>query len=197
MTVGLVVWTLIGGFAGQSSTVFQRNRAQLLQGSMSLTEIVMVDVITTTLQFMHQIVIIVAVFIIFMKPLTSYSLLSVIGLALVIANGYWLTMVFGIVGSRFRDLSQIMSAIMRIAFLATPIIWVVPEVASGEARGHLLGKFLLFNPFYHLLEVVRAPLLGNHIEWSTWLIVILMTISGFVLMRFMYTRFGRLVPLWV
>ena len=197
MTVGLIVWTLIGGFAGQSSTVFQRNRAQLLQGSMSLTEIVMVDVITTVLQFMHQIIIIVAVFIIFLQPLTLYSLLGVVGLVLVIANGYWLTMVFGIVGARYRDLSQVMSAILRIAFLATPIIWVVPEVASGNFRNGLLGKFLLLNPFYHFLEIIRAPLLGNRIAWSTWVVVFLMTIGGFTLMRFMHKRFARLVPLWV
>lgn len=199
MTVGVIVWTLLGGFAGQSSTVFQRGRAQLLQGSMDLTEIVIVDVITTVIQFLHQILIIVGVFIFFMQPFTFYSLLSFVGLVLVIANGYWLTMVFGIVGARYRDLSQIMNPILRIAFLATPILWVAPSATNGVAtgRGALLGHFLLFNPFYHFLEIIRAPLLGNPIAPSTWAIVILMTIGGFALMRFMQQRFARLVPLWV
>ena len=198
MAVGLIVWTLIGGFAGQSATVFRRNRAQLLQGSMALSEIVMVDVITTVLEFLHQFPIIIIVFIIYGQSFTLYSLLSLVGLGLIIANGYWLTMVFGIVGARYRDLGEIMSAILRIAFLATPIIWIVPTADGGTFnRGELLGPFLLLNPFYHLLEVIRAPLLGNPIAWSTWLLVILMTIGGFALMNFMYRRFARLVPLWV
>ena len=197
MTVGVVVWTLIGGFLGQSATVFQRNRAQLLQGSMNLTEIALVEVITIVLQFMHQILIIVGVFIIFLQPITLYSLLSLVGLALVIANGYWLTMVFGIVGARYRDLAPVMTAVLRIAFLATPIIWVVPAVAEGNSRGGLLGPFLFFNPFYHFLEIIRAPLLGNPIAWPTWIVVLLITISGFALLDYMQKRFARLVPLWV
>ena len=197
MTVGLIVWTLIGGFLTQSATVFQRNRAQLLQGSMNLTEIALVEVIKIVLQFLHQIIIIAGIFIIFMQPVTLYSLLSLVGLALVIANGYWFTMVFGIVGARYRDLAQVLTAVLRIAFLATPIIWVVPGIAAGDARGGLLGPFLLFNPFYHFLEIIRAPLLGNTIAWSTWTVVFLITIVGFALLDYMQKRFARLVPLWI
>ena len=197
MTVGVIVWTLIGGFLAQSATVFQRNRAQLLQGSMNLIEIALVEVIKIVLQFLHQIIIIVGVFIIYMQPVTLYSLLGLVGLALVIANGFWLTMIIGIVGARYRDLAQVMTAMLRIAFLATPIIWVVPGIALGDPRGGLLGPFLFFNPFYHFLEIIRAPLLGNPIAWSTWIVVFLVTIGGFALLDFMQKRFARLVPLWI
>jgi ABC-2 type transport system permease protein/lipopolysaccharide transport system permease protein len=164
---------------------------------MNLNEIVMVDVITTVLQFLHQLIIIVAVFILYGQPVTFYSLLSFVGLAVVIANGYWLTMVFGIVGARYRDLSQVMSVILRIAFLATPIIWVVPDAGEAIGRGGAFGPFLLFNPFYHFLEIIRAPLLGKPIATETWIFTVLITLGGFALMRFMYRRYARLVPLWV
>ncbi len=38
LAVGLIVWTLISGFVAGSTTVFQRNRAQLLQGGMQLAQ---------------------------------------------------------------------------------------------------------------------------------------------------------------
>jgi ABC-2 type transport system permease protein/lipopolysaccharide transport system permease protein len=164
---------------------------------MNLREIALVEVIKIVLQFLHQIIIIVGVFIVFLQPITLYSLVSGAGLALVIANGYWLTMIVGIVGARYRDLAQVMTAVLRIAFLATPIIWVVPAVSESDPRSGLLAPFLLFNPFYHFLEIIRAPLLGNPITLSTWVVVLFLTVCGFALLDYMQKRYARLVPLWV
>lgn len=188
LTIGLILWTLIGGFVTKSTTVFQRNRAQILQGSMSLTDIVMVDVITIFLQFLHQIIIIVVVLLIFRQDIGLYALVSLLGLTVLIANGLWLSMAFGILGARYRDLYQVAAAIMRMAFLATPIIWVT---RPG------LGPFLLLNPFYHFLEIVRAPLLGNPVPFVSWAVVLALTAGGFIFAVFLYRRYGRLVPLWV
>lgn len=193
LTVGLIVWTLISGFVTGSTTIFPRGRVQILQGGMGLADLVMVDVFSTILQFLHQVVIIVAVLVIVGKTVSSYALVSFIGLSLLIANGVWLAIVFGIVGARYRDLAEVVQAVMRIAFLATPIIWL-----PGEAgRGGVMSAFLVFNPFYHFLELIRAPLLGNAIQPLSWLIVLSITVLGFGLAQFFYVRFARYIPLWV
>lgn len=193
MATGLIVWTLVSGFLINSATVFERSRPQILQGGMSFADIIMVDVFSTILQFLHQIVIIIVVFLIFGIAMHLYALVSLIGLALLVVNGIWLSVVFGIVGARYRDLDEIIQAIMRIAFLATPIIWM----PGDEGRGGLLGVYLTFNPFFHALELVRAPLLGDPILSSSWLIVLAFTVGGILLAHLMYTRFSRQVPLWV
>lgn len=194
LTVGLIVWTLISGFVSNSTTTFQRNRPQIMQGGMSLTDLVVVEVFSTILYFLHQVVIIVAVFLIFRVAVGVYAtLVSLIGLALLVTNGIWLTMVFGIIGARYRDLAEIVTAVMRIAFLATPIIWM-----SGQGgRGRVLDAFLTYNPFYHFMEIVRAPLLGNPIAPLSWLVVVSITVAGFALAQLFYQRFARQVPLWV
>jgi len=193
LAVGLVVWTLISDFITGSTTVFQRGRAQILQGGMNLSDIVMVDVFSTVLTFLHQIVLIVVVFVIFGIGLSFYSLLSLVGLAFLITNGIWLSVFFGIIGTRYRDLAEVVQAVMRIAFLATPIIWM----PGTGGRGGVMGAFLVFNPFYHFLELVRAPLLGTPIAPLSWIVVISITVAGFVLAYFFYNRFARVVPLWV
>lgn len=191
LTIGFITWTLIQGFVTGSTTVFQRGRAQIMQGGMSLIEIVIVDVMRTVLQFLHQIIIVGVVFYLFEVPLTFYSLMSFVGLAVLIANGAWLTMFFGIVGARYRDLSEIVMAIMRIAFLATPIIWM-----PGDA-GNVMNAFLTFNPFYHFLEIVRAPLLGNEVATLTWMVVGGFTLVGSGITAFFYRQLHFRVPLWV
>lgn len=193
LAIGLIVWTLINGFVTGSTTIFQRNRPQILQGNMRLTDLVLVDVFSTILQFLHQVVIVLAVFLIFGHTVGVYALVSLIGFALLIANGVWLTVVFGIVGVRYRDLTEVVQAVMRIAFLATPIIWM----PGAGGRGGVLGAFLIFNPFHHFLELIRAPLLGNPIAPLSWLVVLIITAAGFALAYVFYQRFSRLVPLWV
>ncbi len=82
---------------------------------------------------------------------------------------------------------------MRIAFLATPILWM----PGTMGRGGVMGAFLVFNPFYHFIELVRAPLLGNPIAPLSWIVVLAITVAGFALARFFNRRFGRYIPLWV
>ncbi|PWW00223.1 ABC-2 type transport system permease protein/lipopolysaccharide transport system permease protein [Hoeflea marina] len=193
LAIGLITWNLLSGFTTQAATVFQRDRASLLQGDMTLGRIAMIDVNTNILMFLHQALIIAAVFLIYRVPLGPYALVSLLGLAIVIINGVWVTMLLGILGARFRDLSEILQAIMRIAFLATPIIWMPGE----DGRGGVMGHFLAFNPFYHFLEIVRAPLLGTAIAPSTWAVVLVLSACNCLASWFVTRRYGRYVPLWI
>ena len=193
LTIGLVTWTLISGFVISSTTVFQHAKAQILQGGLKIGDIVMVNVISTILQFAHQLVLIAIVFVVFGLSVSWYAMVSLVGLALLIANGIWLTNVFGIIGARYRDLFEVMQAIMRIAFLATPILWMPGE----GSRGGVMAAFLIYNPFYHFLELVRAPLLGQPIAPLSWLVVLSITLVGFVLAWLFRRHFSRNIALWV
>lgn len=193
LAIGLIVWTLINGFVAGSTTVFQRGRAQILQGGMNLIDIIMVDVFSTILTFLHQIILVFAVFIFFGIDVFLYSLVSLLGLALLIINGLWLALFFGIIGARYRDLAEITQAIMRIAFLATPIIWM----PGSAGRGGVMVIFLKYNPFYHFLELIRAPLLNQPIAPLSWIVVIVITVFGVGLANVFYSRFHKQVPLWV
>jgi len=193
LTIGLVGWALAEGFVMKSTTVFSRAKAQILQGGMSLTDIVMVDVLSTIIYFAHQIVLILAVFLIFRLSVTPYALVSLVGLAFAVANGIWLTIFFGILGARYRDITEVIQAIMRIAFLATPIIWIPGDTGHGG----LMGVFLVFNPFYHFLEIIRAPLMGEPIALLSWVVVISITVIGSLFAALFSHRFSKVVPLWV
>ncbi|MBC7284270.1 ABC transporter permease [Hoeflea sp.] len=193
LAVGIVLWTLFQSFVTGSATVFQRGKAQIMQGAQTTGDIVAVDVISTLLAFLHQVPIVIAVFIIYRVPLSWTSLESLLGLGLILANGYWVTYVFGIFGARYRDLSEIFQALMRIAFLATPIIWM----PGAGGRGSVMDAFLAFNPFYHFVETVRAPLLGNEVSTLSWIVVVSITVIGFGVARITTERYSRLVPLWI
>jgi ABC-type polysaccharide/polyol phosphate export permease len=54
-----------------------------------------------------------------------------------------------------------------------------------------------FNPFYHMVELVRAPILGQTIDPSTPLYLAVMTVGGWILAILTYRRYARYVPLWI
>tara|TARA_R110002020_G_scaffold40118_2_gene118688 strand:- start:29849 stop:30601 length:753 start_codon:yes stop_codon:yes gene_type:complete len=193
LAVGLVLWTLFQSFVTNSATVFQRSRAQIMQGAQTTQDIVALEVVTTFLTFLHQIPIIVVVFFMYRVPLSWTALESLFGLTLIVANGLWVTQVFGILGARYRDLAEVFQALMRIAFLATPIIWMPGD---GE-RGGVMSAFLVFNPFYHFIDIVRAPLLGDPVATASWIVVLSITVIGFIVAHVMTGRYARLVPLWM
>lgn len=199
MAVGLIVWTLLSGFVNNSTKVFQRNKAQIMQGNMSLLDITIVEVLSTILLFVHQLIILLVVFVLFGINLNFYTLFSLFGVLLLIINGLWLTMFFGIIGARYRDLPEIVSAIMRIAFLATPIIWMPggKGIEDVGGRGAVIDAFLNFNPFYHFLDLIRAPLLNQSISPISISIVLPLTLLGSLLAFRFHKKFAKLIPLWV
>lgn len=193
LAIGLVYWALLSGFVNGAPGIFIRGRAQLMQGSMKLNGVAAADMINTMIIFLHQCLIVIVVMIIYRIVPGPSTILAIAGLGLTIANGYWVSTVFGILGARYRDIAEIFPAVMRIAFLATPIIWI----PGPGGRSGVMAAYLLFNPFYHFLEVFRAPLLGNPVSMTSWAVVVCFTAIGLVLAEIMRKRYGQFVPLWI
>ena len=82
------------------------------------------------------------------------GLLAVPGLVLLCMNGVWTGLLLGLVSARFRDVPPIVESVVRILFFVTPVIWM-PEFLPERIA------LLTWNPFFHFLEVVRAPLLDQ------------------------------------
>lgn len=192
LAIGYITWLFIINALNSAPNVFVTKRSEILQGQMRLTDLVLSNIFTAFLLFLHHLVIIAVVFLYFRMPVGLSSLASLLGVAILLVNAYWFYIFFGIVGARYRDTVEVIQAIARLFFFITPIIWV-PEDGGGGA----LGAFLWLNPFYHYLEVVRAPLMGNPITPLTWGVVSVGTVVGLAVSALLYRRVGRQVPLWV
>lgn len=193
LVIGFIVWTLIQGTVISATTIFHQNRAQILQGSQSLDDIILIGFITNALSFIHQLPIVFAILFIYDVNLGVGALQSLIGFGLLIINGVSFSHVLGCLGARYRDFSEAISSVMRVAFLATPIIWM----PSDGLRDLGVGPFLNFNPFYHYLDVIRAPLLGNSPELLSWTFVCGSAVLGLSVSWSLRKNFARSVALWI
>ncbi len=64
------------------------------------------------------------------------------------------------IGTRFRDLAPALTLIMQAFWFASPVYFEAKMFREGG-----LSKLVDYNPIYHLLQIVRAPLLQG--EWPT------------------------------
>ena len=121
----------------------------------------------------------------------SWQTLFVIpGVILISINGISLGMLLGTLCARFRDIPPIVATITQMMFLLTPILWR-PDQIPGRAL------FYLLNPFYYLVEIVRAPLEGVTPSLFVWMVVLAMTAAGFTVSLLFFSRFRNHIVYWL
>jgi lipopolysaccharide transport system permease protein len=142
--------------------------------------------------FFHNLIIFPLVLLAMREPPHWTMLISVLGFALLIINLSWLSLLLSLVCARYRDLAQIVASVLQVVFYLTPIVWM------PKALPHRAGVFLLnFNPAFHLIEVVRAPLLGQLPTATNWIFAIALGTVGWCITLLMYGQYKRRIAYWL
>lgn len=190
LTTGLLYWNLISSLVSDGTSAFTKAEGLMLQVKMPVTVHVMRSVVRNFIIFLHNCVVVIAVLLFFAVPQSLYSLVSFIGLAIILLNGFWITMLIGLLCARFRDIGPIVSSLIQIVFFVTPIIWM-PTALGNKAW------LLTFNPAYVFLEIARGPLVGDTVPLSVWAMAAAITAAGFVGTFFFFARFRSRLPFWL
>jgi ABC-2 type transport system permease protein len=195
VTLGLIIWGLISASILEGAEVFVANEGLIKQLPTPLSVHVYRMVWRQALLFAHNIVIYVIIAMIYPKP-WSWADLSVIpALALIMLNCIWASLVFGIIGTRFRDIAPLLNSVVQLLFFMTPIIWNAQTLAQ-QGASHW-SKIVELNPLLHYLDIVRAPLLGAQQELRHWIVVLVLTVIGWILAAFAMRQYRSRVPYWV
>ena len=195
VTLGLIIWNLINASILEGADVFVANEGLIKQLPTPLSVHVYRLVWRQVLLFAHNIIIFVIIAAIFPKP-WSWADLSVIpALALIVANCVWVALCFGILATRYRDISPLLGSLVQLLFYVTPIIWN-DQTLRGQDAGTWL-KIVELNPLLHYVDIVRAPLLGEHQELRHWYVVIGLTIGGWIVAALAMRQYRARVPYWV
>lgn len=109
------------------------------------------------------------------------ALWAIPGLFLWIVDGLAICLFLGCICARYRDIPQIINSFIQIVFYVTPIIWL-----PSQLRHHV--TYLVLNPLYPIIEVVREPLLGYSPSLVVWTYAVgysllIWLASGYVFIR--------------
>lgn len=190
LATSIIVWQLISTSINDSCQAFIGSEGFIKQSSLPLSVYVLRIVWKNLIIFAHNIVVIVAVALFFPPELKISVLLVFPGLFLIALNALWVGIVVGLVCARFRDVTQIVSSIVGIAFFVTPIMWYSKMLGPN-------GWMVNLNPFYHFIQIIRAPIIGDIIDPRNWVATVVITVVGYILMIALFGRFRNRVAYWV
>ena len=197
VTVGLILWGFISGCIKEGSEVFISNEGLIKQLPSALSVHVYRLVWRQFLFLCHNLVIWVVLMLIYPRPLGWDLLLAVLGLAVLMVNGVWVAMLFGILATRFRDIAPLLDSMVQLLFYMTPIVWTTQTLYEQGGDIADRARIAELNPLYHYLEIVRAPMIGQPVAAYHWWIVLACTAVGLILAFVALRRFRSRVPYWV
>jgi len=153
LAVGYILWAYISSTLTDSCNAFKSMDKFIKQIKLPYSLYIYLVIYKNNILLIHYLFLLIPIFILYIE-LNYYALLSLAGFILVIINLIPLCLILSISCSRYADIAQLVSSTLQLSFFITPILWP-PK---------LLGNFLYlqnFNFFYHMIEVIRYPLLGT------------------------------------
>ena len=192
ITAGLIIWNFISAVISDSTTVFVSSEAIIKQLPLPLFVHVERMVARNCYIFFHNILIFPIVCLCVSKGIGWEILLAVPGFFLLVINLLWISLFVGIICTRFRDMPQIVLSILQVAFYVTPIIWM-PNSLKGKTGTLILDP----NPFYHFMEIIRAPLLGSYPTTLNWLVSIVIAFLGWLFTALLFEKYKTRIAYWL
>ena len=185
VALGIVFFGFVTGTINEGCDTFVQAAGMLSQTSLPMFTFVWRTVLRNLINLGHHLVIVLAVLFYFGFWRTADYPAAALGLLLMVANLAWISMLVAIASARFRDIPQIVASITQAAALMTPVFWL-PDRISAAHRG-----ILDLNPFYHLLQAVRAPLMGAGVAPHTYLFLAGMAVVGWAVTFYVFAGTRR------
>lgn len=187
---GYLAWTFIVALVLEGCNSAQEHSAQISNVSFSLPVAAAHVVLRNIVIFIHNVAALLILLLIFGLEPSMLGFVAIAGVALIVCIGFCAAIALGPICSRFRDVRQVIESGMQVLFFLTPVFWSPEHVAGRPA-------IVDANPFYHLIELVRAPLLGRMPTDLNWFssFVFAGTMAVFAMISLSVTR--KRVALWV
>jgi ABC-type polysaccharide/polyol phosphate export permease len=171
VALGIVFFGAISGIINEGCDTFLSASGMLSQTSLPMFTFVWRTILRNLINLAHHLVIVVIVLAYFGYWRTANLPVALLGVLFLVANAGWVGMLASMASARFRDIPQIVTSVMQFAMFMTPVFWRPDRFGAHQA-------FLTFNPFHHMLDAVRAPLLGATVAPHTYLVLAGMAVAG-------------------
>ncbi len=190
LALSQVLWAFLATMVGEACSTFIEMVGLIHSVRMPMFLFAMRVVIRNLLVLAHNVVVFVVVFAIF-RIWPGWDLVLVLpGVVLWTLDALALTLMLGGLCARFRDITPIVNSLLQILRFITPVIWKPDQLGDYQV-------YLPFNPLYDLLEIVRGPLLGDHVAGATWIGAIVFSAMLCTMSWLFFIRARGRVAFWV
>ena len=153
IAVGIALWLFLTATFTECSLVFVNNKQHLINTPLPYSAFIFSSLLANMVMlgiYVGATFILLRVFAVPFNGNIAWLLLT-----LPIFFGFVLgtSLVLAVVSSFVRDMAHLVATIMQLGIFVTPVWW-------REQDLHRFDQALVFNPFVHMINIVRDPLLG-------------------------------------
>lgn len=189
---GMIVWTMISMILTESCVMFVLGNTLFRNVRFEYSVLAYALVWRNFILMLHNLIVFFVIALVFKREIFDATLLYIVpGIVLVLLNGVWIALLVGLLCLRFRDIQPLVLTIIQVGMLITPIFWT-PESLQGSLR--LI--FTQLNPLYRLIDIVRAPLLGQAPTGASYIAVIALAVIGWAMTYATFRFFRKRIPYW-
>lgn len=190
VTSGMICWTLVATIINEGCAIYTSAESLIKQLNFTLSTLNWILIWRNIIVLFHNLLIAVVVFLFLPTAVNWNNLLFFPGLLLVAVNGMWISMLLGMVSARFRDVPQLVANVVQVMMFVTPVFWYSRQIGAR-------AKLIDFNPLFHIIDVIRAPLLGEMPSRLTYAVNFGLIVAGWTVTFLLYARFRKRIAFWV
>ncbi len=157
LTIGMILWAYLTSSIVEGGNAFVHSEGYIRQISLPIYVYVLRFFVSISVTAMISMIAYAAVALLFRVPLGAGTLYAVPGVVMVMVASLLFITIFAHLNARFRDIAHLASVGMQVLFYVTPVIFPARLLKQRADLAYVVD----FNPMYHLIEVVRRPLLSN------------------------------------
>jgi lipopolysaccharide transport system permease protein len=190
LALSQVLWGFLATLVAEACSAFTESEVVIRSVRMPFFLFSLRILVRNVLVLGHNICVIAVVYVAMKLWPGAAALMAIPALPLWILDALALSLLLGGICARFRDIMPIVASVMQIAFFMSPVIWKPSQLGDG-------AKWLPFNPFYDLLEIVRAPLLGETAPLLVWVAAIVYSVLLCGLTWWFFLRARGRIAFWI
>ena len=172
LAIGLSSWNYICASVTSAPDLFDHNKDNIKNNNINPIFYALEEW-SFQLQTFIQIAIVMIFAIALVDPSALINILTLkwtipfINLALLM---YWLPLLICIAGSKYRDLYQLIPAVVQLLFLITPVLYKKQSLGGFEWIAQINPVFIVINP-------IRESIIGKDATFITWSMVCVMILN--------------------
>jgi ABC-type polysaccharide/polyol phosphate export permease len=186
---GYTFWILIASFITMAGQTFLGINNLPNMTRSALSNHIYLQFSSQMLMFVHIIIPLIIIYLIFYDSLDINLPLFFYGFVMLMIFGFWVSALLGCLSLRFQDLMPAVNSIMQVMFFVTPIMYRNTMIPGAD-------KFSNFNPFYHLLVVVRGNLINENVTLLNWAAVSIFNILGIIITLWVLRKARPMLAYW-
>jgi len=165
LTIGLVMWLYLTNSIVEGGNAFVNSEGYIKQISLPIYVYLFRAFVSVAITMLIPMSISTLILMIYPLRLWAGTMFVIPGLLIVMVASLLLITIFAHLNARFRDVAHVAAIGMNVLFYATPVLFPAELLRRRPDLRYVID----LNPAYHLIELVRHPLVsGAPADWHTY-----------------------------